>query len=150
MCGHWDWITDDILNVSPPSPPLPPFLISFHFLLELQLGQKFSQPPADDMYYSQARSMLTSLGLQNYEKNFKKGLLTDSTLPLLTDRQVDIPAVFTLLFHEIIVLLSNLFVCVPVLLEMSISLLDLGFSSLITFKGSVPNVCWTSNFLLFI
>jgi hypothetical protein len=30
--------------------------------------------------------MLQSLGLQNYEKNFKKGLLTDQTLPLLTDR----------------------------------------------------------------
>lgn len=35
-----------------------------------------------------------SLGLQNYEKNFKKGLLTDTTLPLLTDsalRDVNIP-----------------------------------------------------------
>lgn len=30
--------------------------------------------------------MLNNLGLQTYEKNFKKGLLTDSTLPLLTDR----------------------------------------------------------------
>ncbi|MCL7047369.1 hypothetical protein MKW94_014628, partial [Papaver nudicaule] len=29
--------------------------------------------------------MLSKLGLQNYEKNFKKGLLTDITLPLLTD-----------------------------------------------------------------
>ncbi|KAG0488242.1 hypothetical protein HPP92_006796 [Vanilla planifolia] len=59
-----------------------------------KLGQKFSQPPADDIYYSQARRMLTSLGLQNYEKNFKKGLLTDQTLPLLTDsalRDVKIP-----------------------------------------------------------
>ncbi|XP_008811009.2 chloroplastic import inner membrane translocase subunit HP30-2-like [Phoenix dactylifera] len=59
-----------------------------------KLGQKFSQPPAEDVYYSRARSMLTSLGLQNYEKNFKKGLLTDSTLPLLTDsalRDVKIP-----------------------------------------------------------
>ncbi|KAI4319930.1 hypothetical protein MLD38_033467 [Melastoma candidum] len=53
-----------------------------------KLGQKFSQPPAEDTYYSRTRSMLSSLGLQNYEKNFKKGLLTDSTLPLLTDRQV--------------------------------------------------------------
>ncbi|KAJ6820985.1 uncharacterized protein M6B38_332745 [Iris pallida] len=52
-----------------------------------KMGQKFSQPPAEDMYYSRARSMLTSLGLQNYEKNFKRGLLTDSTLPLLSDRQ---------------------------------------------------------------
>ncbi|KAJ6847963.1 uncharacterized protein M6B38_115675 [Iris pallida] len=52
-----------------------------------KLGQKFSQPPAEDVFYTRTRSMLTNLGLQNYEKNFKKGLLTDSTLPLLTDRQ---------------------------------------------------------------
>ncbi|OAY85543.1 hypothetical protein ACMD2_16342 [Ananas comosus] len=50
------------------------------------VGQKFSQPPADDVHYSRTKSMLTSLGLQNYEKNFKKGLLTDHTLSLLTDR----------------------------------------------------------------
>ncbi|XP_020106714.1 mitochondrial import inner membrane translocase subunit TIM22-like isoform X4 [Ananas comosus] len=49
------------------------------------VGQKFSQPPADDVHYSRTKSMLTSLGLQNYEKNFKKGLLTDHTLSLLTD-----------------------------------------------------------------
>lgn len=54
----------------------------------IQFGQKLSQPPVEDMYYSRTRSMLNSLGLQNYEKNFKKGLLTDNTLPLLTDRQV--------------------------------------------------------------
>lgn len=59
-----------------------------------QLGQKFSQPPAEDIYYAKTRSMLSNLGLQNYEKNFKKGLLSDSTLPLLTDsalRDVRIP-----------------------------------------------------------
>ncbi|XXG47220.1 hypothetical protein AAC387_Pa02g1898 [Persea americana] len=59
-----------------------------------QLGQKFSQPPAEDIFYARTRSMLTNLGLQNYEKNFKKGLLTDSTLPLLTDsalRDVKVP-----------------------------------------------------------
>ncbi|GAV79164.1 SAM_1 domain-containing protein/Tim17 domain-containing protein [Cephalotus follicularis] len=59
-----------------------------------KLGQKFSQPPVEDMYYDRTRSMLSNLGLQNYEKNFKKGLLTDSTLPLLTDsalRDVRIP-----------------------------------------------------------
>lgn len=54
----------------------------------LQIGQKFSQPPAEDVFYSRTRSMLKNLGLQDYEKNFKKGLLTDNTLPLLTDRQV--------------------------------------------------------------
>ncbi|KAL0358815.1 UNVERIFIED_CONTAM: Chloroplastic import inner membrane translocase subunit HP30-2 [Sesamum angustifolium] len=59
-----------------------------------QLGQKFSQPPTEDVYYVKTRSMLSNLGLQNYEKNFKKGLLTDNTLPLLTDsalRDVNIP-----------------------------------------------------------
>lgn len=61
-----------------------------------QLGQKASQSqtPAEDTYYAQTRYMLTSLGLQNYEKNFKRGLLTDRTLPLLTDsalRDVKIP-----------------------------------------------------------
>ncbi|RLM66027.1 uncharacterized protein C2845_PM16G06650 [Panicum miliaceum] len=58
------------------------------------IGQKFSQPKSEDTYYSRGRSMLQSLGLQNYEKNFKKGLLTDQTLPLLTDsalRDVKIP-----------------------------------------------------------
>ncbi|KAJ4974845.1 hypothetical protein NE237_008019 [Protea cynaroides] len=59
-----------------------------------KLGQKFSQPPTEDLFYVRTRCMLTRLGLQNYEKNFKKGLLTDSTLPLLTDsalRDVKIP-----------------------------------------------------------
>jgi hypothetical protein len=38
------------------------------------------------MNYSRGRNMLNQLGLQNYEKNFKNGLLTDETLPLLNDR----------------------------------------------------------------
>ncbi|XP_019149788.1 PREDICTED: uncharacterized protein LOC109146571 [Ipomoea nil] len=50
-----------------------------------KLGQQFSQPPAEDIHYVKTRSMLTSLGLERYEKNFKKGMLTDSTLPLLND-----------------------------------------------------------------
>ncbi|KAD5961180.1 hypothetical protein E3N88_12653 [Mikania micrantha] len=59
-----------------------------------KLGEKFSKPPAEDVLYSKTRSMLSSLGLHNYEKNFKSGLLTDTTLPLLTDsalRDVKIP-----------------------------------------------------------
>ncbi|CAN1251286.1 Chloroplastic import inner membrane translocase subunit HP30-2 [Linum perenne] len=59
-----------------------------------QIGQKFSQPTLEDEYYARTRSMLSKLGLQNYEKNFKKGLLNDSTLPLLTDsalKDVSIP-----------------------------------------------------------
>ncbi|XP_052142179.1 chloroplastic import inner membrane translocase subunit HP30-2-like [Oryza glaberrima] len=58
------------------------------------IGQKFSKPQSEDLYYSRARSMLQKLGLEKYEKNFKKGLLTDQTLPLLTDsalRDVKIP-----------------------------------------------------------
>ncbi|KAK3445741.1 hypothetical protein EUGRSUZ_A00976 [Eucalyptus grandis] len=50
-----------------------------------KFGQKFSQPPEEDMHYVRTRNMLTRLGLQTYEKNFKKGLLTDNTLPLLND-----------------------------------------------------------------
>ncbi|KAG8484235.1 hypothetical protein CXB51_022752 [Gossypium anomalum] len=47
-----------------------------------QFGQKLSQPPVEDMYYSRTRSMLNSLGLQNYEKNFKKGFaLRDVKIP---------------------------------------------------------------------
>lgn len=53
----------------------------------MQLLRKNSQPQAEDEHYKKTRSMLISLGLQNYEKDFKKGLLTDDTLPLLTDRQ---------------------------------------------------------------
>lgn len=59
-----------------------------------KFGEKFSKPPTEDVSYTKTRSMLTNLGLQNYEKNFKKGLLTDPTLPLLTDsalRDVKIP-----------------------------------------------------------
>ncbi|MCI25910.1 mitochondrial-like import inner membrane translocase subunit TIM17/TIM22/TIM23 family protein, partial [Trifolium medium] len=58
------------------------------------VGQKFSQPAAEDINYAKTRSMLNNLGLQNYEKNFKKGLLSDNTLPLLNDsalRDVKIP-----------------------------------------------------------
>lgn len=59
-----------------------------------KVGQKFFQPSTEEIYYLKTRLMLSKLGLQNYEKNFKKGLLTDSTLPLLTDsalRDANIP-----------------------------------------------------------
>ncbi|WOL00949.1 hypothetical protein Cni_G09662 [Canna indica] len=58
------------------------------------VGQKFTPKTTNDVNYLRARGMLTILGLQNYEKNFKKGLLSDNTLPLLTDsalRDVNIP-----------------------------------------------------------
>ncbi|XP_042473002.1 chloroplastic import inner membrane translocase subunit HP30-2-like [Zingiber officinale] len=58
------------------------------------VGQKFTPSPTEDTHYSQTRGLLTSLGLQKYENNFKKGLLTDNTLPLLTDsalKDINIP-----------------------------------------------------------
>ncbi|XP_047322239.1 chloroplastic import inner membrane translocase subunit HP30-2-like [Impatiens glandulifera] len=59
-----------------------------------KMGQKFSQPATEDVHYAKTRNMLATLGLQNYEKNFKRGLLADNTLTLLTDsalRDVKIP-----------------------------------------------------------
>lgn len=50
-----------------------------------KVGQTFAQRPTEDPYYRQTRSMLSNLGLQRYEKNFKRGLLCDKTLPLLRD-----------------------------------------------------------------
>ncbi|CAM6091035.1 unnamed protein product [Calypogeia fissa] len=50
-----------------------------------KVGTTFSQPPTEDKLYAEGKKMLNSLGLQKYEKNFKKGLLTDTTLPLLND-----------------------------------------------------------------
>lgn len=49
-----------------------------------KLGKR-AQPPTNDLFYVNGKSMLQNLGLERYEKNFKKGLLTDSTLPLLND-----------------------------------------------------------------
>ncbi|EFJ32464.1 hypothetical protein SELMODRAFT_85831 [Selaginella moellendorffii] len=59
-----------------------------------KVTQKFYQPPGDDIQYLRSKNMLRVLGLEKYEKNFKKGYLTDETLPLLTDsalRDVKIP-----------------------------------------------------------
>ncbi|CAH1430154.1 unnamed protein product [Lactuca virosa] len=50
-----------------------------------KVREKISKPNPEDLLYNETRGMLTSLGLGHYEKNFKRGLLTDSTLPLLTD-----------------------------------------------------------------
>lgn len=61
-------------------------MFSHIFLVFFQLGERFSKPTIEDPYYTRARSMLLKLGLEKYEKNFKKGLLADPTLPLLTDR----------------------------------------------------------------
>ncbi|CAN6910465.1 unnamed protein product [Brassica oleracea] len=50
---------------------------------------------AQDAFYIETKAMLSKLGLEEYEKNFKKGHLTDFTLPLLTDsdlKDVNIPS----------------------------------------------------------
>lgn len=57
-------------------------------------GQALSQKKPKDVHYRDASGMLATLGLQKYEKNFKRGLLTDNTLPLLNDsalQEVRIP-----------------------------------------------------------
>lgn len=59
-----------------------------------KLGTSFTPSPGEELLYSQGKRMLNNLGLQKYEKNFKKGLLTDTTLPLLNDsalREIRIP-----------------------------------------------------------
>lgn len=59
-----------------------------------QVGKKFAKTPTEDKDYSRGKSMLQKLELQKYEKNFRKGLLTDSTLHLVNDsalRDVQIP-----------------------------------------------------------
>merc|ERR1712203_371764 len=42
-------------------------------------------PFSEDIAYAHTKMMLHSLGLTQFEKNFRKGQLGDATLPLLTD-----------------------------------------------------------------
>ncbi|CAI5520795.1 unnamed protein product [Closterium sp. Naga37s-1] len=60
-----------------------------------QLGKAFQgEGDATPSEYVESKAMLQELGLGKYEKNFKKGLLTDRTLPLLNDsalQEVKIP-----------------------------------------------------------
>lgn len=50
------------------------------------LGNKFgNNSPEEDTTFRATKEMLEHLGLDKYEKNFKKGQLTDSTLTLLTE-----------------------------------------------------------------
>nr|VDD38365.1 unnamed protein product [Brassica oleracea] len=53
-----------------------------------QVKETIKSRNAQDALYTEARAMLSMLGLEEYEKNFKKGRLTDPTLPLLTDREL--------------------------------------------------------------
>ena len=61
----------------------------------MKAGQWFTGTNASqDIYYYHTNCMLTSLGLEKYEKNFRKGMLMDDCLTLLSDsalKEVRIP-----------------------------------------------------------
>ena len=61
----------------------------------MKVGQMFSgKDSTQDHFYAHANNMLATLGLEKYEKNFRKGLLTDDTVLLLNDsalQEVRIP-----------------------------------------------------------
>ena len=61
----------------------------------MKIGQSFSgKNDKTDVFYSHGVGMLTTLGLEKYEKHFKRGLLTDDCLLLLNDnalQEVRIP-----------------------------------------------------------
>jgi len=54
----------------------------------MQLGKKFKRGPAVEELpeYMRATHFLGTLGMQNYQKNLKRGLLNDSTIHLWNDR----------------------------------------------------------------
>ena len=61
-----------------------------------QIGNMMSgkKSPQEDLAFLHTKALLTSLGLSQFEKNFRKGQLDDLTLPLLTDsalKEVRIP-----------------------------------------------------------
>ncbi|XP_026416161.1 chloroplastic import inner membrane translocase subunit HP30-2-like [Papaver somniferum] len=56
----------------------------------LRSVQSRSEPPAvEDTRYTRTRCMLSELGLQGYEKHFKKHLLMDETMPLLNESDLE-------------------------------------------------------------
>ena len=57
-------------------------------ILLMQLGKKFKRGPAVEELpeYARATHFLGTLGMQNYQKNLKRGLLNDSTLHLWNER----------------------------------------------------------------
>ena len=61
----------------------------------MKVGQWFSgKNSSEDVYYYHTIGMLTALGLEKYEKNFRRGLLMDDCLALLSDsalQEVKIP-----------------------------------------------------------
>ncbi|MCL7042764.1 hypothetical protein MKW94_009069 [Papaver nudicaule] len=61
------------------------FAVCQGLLHEMRLRSESSQLPVADTCYTRTRSMLSNLGLQDYENHFKKNLLMDSTMPLLKE-----------------------------------------------------------------
>ena len=61
----------------------------------MKVCQMFSNKnPSEDVYYYHTVGMLNALGLEKYEKNFRRGLLTDDCLALLNDaalQEVKVP-----------------------------------------------------------
>ena len=61
----------------------------------MKIGQWFTgKNSSQDIYYYHTVGMLTALGLEKYENNFRKGLLMDDCLALLSDsalKEVKIP-----------------------------------------------------------
>ena len=61
----------------------------------MKLGQRFGgKNSSQDVYYYHTFGMLASLGLEKYEKNFRRGQLMDDCLSLLSDsalREIKIP-----------------------------------------------------------
>lgn len=61
----------------------------------MKVGQMFTgKNSSQDIYYYHTVGMLTALGLEKYEKNFRRGLLMDDCLALLSDsalKEVKIP-----------------------------------------------------------
>ncbi|KAJ0695253.1 putative mitochondrial import inner membrane translocase subunit TIM22 [Helianthus annuus] len=76
------WILNDHFQNTHPNTSL-----NFKSVL-IQVSRIFIRPRGEDVMYNETRAMLSSLGLEKYEKNFKIGLLTDNTLLQLTDKQV--------------------------------------------------------------
>ena len=60
------------------------------YRVALQVGKKFAKTPTEDKDYVLGKNMLQKLDLQKYEKNLRKGMLTDSTLHLVNDRFITV------------------------------------------------------------
>ncbi|XP_026416162.1 chloroplastic import inner membrane translocase subunit HP30-2-like [Papaver somniferum] len=77
-----------------PSPPRVPLAIAsglciaFYNGLVHEVESRYQHATLEDTRYIRTRRMLSELGLEDYEKHFKKHLLRDKTMHLLKERQV--------------------------------------------------------------